>query len=134
MDFPDPGPPVSATLLSAGIDIGIAIHRGVLPRTSSRILEICQKDIKQAAHRGFTYVLDMRLEEESLDTHNLAYHKLLNFVMEIMDIIILTILLMEIIIPHIIIIPFIIITIMPVRLSILLDKDHWLEHQVHVHL
>ncbi|MBS3098075.1 hypothetical protein J4209_04750, partial [Candidatus Woesearchaeota archaeon] len=49
------------------IDIGVAIHRGIVPRTSSRILEICQKDIKQAAHRGFTYTLDMRLEEESLD-------------------------------------------------------------------
>lgn len=49
------------------IDIGAAVHRGVLPRVTSQILDICRKDLKEAAHRGFTYVLDIRLEEESLD-------------------------------------------------------------------
>ncbi|MFA5887658.1 MAG: hypothetical protein WC852_03025 [Candidatus Nanoarchaeia archaeon] len=49
------------------VDIGVAIHRGLISRVPNRILEICQKDIKEAAYRGFTYVLDMRLEEESLD-------------------------------------------------------------------
>ena len=49
------------------IDIGAAVHRGVLPKSPSQILEICRRDLKEAAHRGFTYVLDIRLEEESLD-------------------------------------------------------------------
>lgn len=50
------------------IDIGVAIHRGgVISRNPSRILDICRQDIKKAAHRGFTYTLDVRLEEESLE-------------------------------------------------------------------
>ena len=32
-----------------------------------RILDICRQDLQDASYRGFTYVLDMPLEEESLD-------------------------------------------------------------------
>lgn len=49
------------------LDIGVALHRGVISRTPARLLEICQSDIIKASYRGFTYVLDMPLEEESLD-------------------------------------------------------------------
>jgi len=49
------------------LDIGVALHRGVISRTPARLLEICRQDVRQASYRGFTYVLDMPLEGESLD-------------------------------------------------------------------
>ncbi|MCK5466839.1 hypothetical protein KAI56_05095 [Candidatus Parcubacteria bacterium] len=49
------------------LDFGVALHRGIIPKVPSRLLEVCTSDIHKAAYRGFTYVLDIALEEESLD-------------------------------------------------------------------